>query len=379
MKHLFQVIKRVFKIFPFCALFLSGPAPALEESGLSLLYKLLEKREFFTIGDFPGENNVTLRYAKFGAGQGKRGSLVFVNGKGENIFKYMELFYDLYLQGWSPIYTYDHRGQGFSDRVLPDFTVFPVSLSPTGDIKPSDPPPPAVPVYVRNYALYRKDLESFVRLVLNDPETDRSRLFLTAHSMGGTVALDYLQTHPETHPFRAVALSAPMIKIKSGMFPFMETVTLKLLNGYCALLPCSWRFPSLRNRFTQKTLTNSKIRYDFSENLIKKMFPQAASKGTSFRWVIESFKITDSLMEENRIKQLNIPIIILQSGMERFVSNERQNLLCEMLPLCCRITKIDGKHELFMEQDPRRNQAVEEMTQFFLNSPAHRKECRTGP
>ena len=379
MKNLVQIIKRFLKAFSLCALFFSASAPALKESELSLLYKLLEKGDFYTTGDFPGENKVTLRYAKFGTGRGRRGSLVFINGKGENIFKYIELFYDLYHQGYSPIYTYDHRGQGFSDRILPDSTVLPVSFSPAGDTSPSSGPSPSdIPGYVKSYTLYRKDLKSFVRLVLKDPETDRSRLFLTAHSMGAAVVLDYLQTHPETQPFQAVTLSTPMIKAKSGLFPPMETATLSLLKGFCALLPCSWKLPSLRNRFTQKTLTDSKIRYNFSARLTKKMFPQAASTGTSFRWIIESFKITDSLMEESRIKRLNIPLIILQSGKDRFVSNESQNRFCEALPLCCRIVKIDGKHELFMERDPRRDQALEEMTRFFMNSPARKKQCRTA-
>ena len=290
----------------------------------------------------------------------------------------MELFYDFHTQGWSPIYTYDHRGQGFSQRMSSDFAYLPKpSVSPQEiELSDSSLSSSITASYVKDYALYRKDMETFMNLVLSDKNVNRSNLFLIAHSMGGTVLLDYLQTHGDKQPLKAVALSAPMIKIESKMFFFMENATLKLLTGYCYLLPCSWRFPSLRNRFTQKTLTNSKVRYAFSEYLVKQMFPQIASKGTSFRWLVESFEISNLLMAENRIRRIVTPFIILQSEQERFVVNEYQNFFCEKTPYCCQLKKIQGKHEIFMEEDKPRNKAIKTVTKFFLNSQKHQKKCK---
>lgn len=377
MKELLKTTKLILK-FLFSLLFcLPFLAMALEELDLSPAYKLLEKREFYTIGDFQGAKQVTLRYAKFGKERGKNGSLVFINGKGENILKYIELFYDFHLQGWSPIYTYDHRNQGFSKSVLSRSVSLPVSLSPSGEIEPSDqtaPNPPAT--YVENYSLYREDMEAFIRVVLNDAEVDHSHLFLIAHSMGGAIALDYLQTHSEKSPFKFVALSSPMIKVKSNLFPFLEKAGLAVLTGYCSYLPCTWKMPSFRNRFTRKTLTNSLSRYAFSEYVEKKRFPQIASQGVSFRWVVESFKITDQLMEKKRIRQIVTPFLILQSEEELFVSNEHHHSFCDMIPDCCHITKVAGKHELFMEKDKQRNEAIETVISFFLNSKKYHKECR---
>ena len=113
MNFLIKAGEVIFKLCIYGALFPPLLAGAVEEVDLSPLHELLKKGEFYTIGDFQGAKQVTLRYAKFGKGRGKNGSLVFINGKGENLFKYIELFYDFYLQGWSPIYTYDHRNQGF--------------------------------------------------------------------------------------------------------------------------------------------------------------------------------------------------------------------------------------------------------------------------
>ena len=317
MKKSLKIRQVIFRLCVYGALFPPLLAGAFEEADLSPLYDLLKEGRFYTVGDFQGEKRVTLRYAKFGKGRGKNGSLVFINGKGENLFKYMELFYDFYLQGWSPIYTYDHRNQGFSDHVLSLTASWPVSLSPAGEVepdastalgssgslspagevrplprknrgepespagevKPSDPPPDPSATYVENYSLYKKDLEAFIRLVLEDGEVDRSRLFLIAHSMGGAVALDYLQTHPEKSPFKSAALSAPMIKIKSNLFPVLEKGTVFVLTGYCSFLPCTWRLPSLRSRFTAKTLTDSESRYAFSAWLEKRKISPGCIKG----------------------------------------------------------------------------------------------------
>ena len=335
-------------------IFLSFSSFAIKGNALSFLYTLLEKKSFYTIGNFRGAENFNLQYAKFGKRMGKNGSLVFVNGKGENIMKYIELFYDFYIKGWSPIYTYDHRGQGFSELVRPD----------------------SQPIYGTNdsvYSIYRKDFEAFIKFVLKDKEVDPSRLFLIAHSMGGAIVLNYLQAHSEKSPFQLIALSAPMIKIQSLVLPFFKT----LLDGYCFLMSCTWRFPSLRGRFTQKTFTDSRIRYDFSEYVVTKAFPGTDSKGTSFRWVVDSVEITDQLMKKERIHRYKVPLLILQSKKDMFVSNESQNSFCKANPSCCYIREVDGKHEIFMEVDRWRNQAIKIVVGFFLDSRKYQSKCRS--
>ena len=334
--------------------FLSFSGSALKESDLSLLYKLLKDKSFYTIGSFQGAGNFPLQYAKFGKGVGKNGSLIFMSGKGENLMKYIELFYDFYLQGWSPIYTYDHRGQGFSERIRLDS-----QLVRWGDNS--------------IYSLYKKDLEAFIELVLSERETAHSRLFLIAHSMGGTIALDYLQNHLANHPFQAVVFSSPMIDIQSHTLYFFKG----LLIGYCSFMPCAWKFPSLRSRFTQKTFTDSPARYTISEYLVTKAFPETASKGTSFHWLIDSLEIGNQLLSRDRIQRLSVPLLILQSEHEFFVSNKSQHFFCEANPTCCHIKKIDGKHEIFLEADQQRNQAIEISIGFFLNSEKYRKKCRS--
>ena len=350
----------IFKIWLSCIFFLPCLSPALEESDLSFLYKLLEQEEFYTVGSFQGANQAFLSYGKFGKGKGKNGSLIFVNGKEESLFRYMELFYDFYLQGWSPVYTYDHRDQGFSKY----------SSLPLEETKISEETS-----YSMDYDLYRKDLEAFIRFILKDKDVDRSNLFLMAHSKGGAVVLDYLQTHSKPF-FKSVALSAPMIKYKSNLFSFLEGGAYFVLRAYCSFLPCKWKIPSLRSQVTYKTFTDSKNRYAFSEFVEKRKFPQSMPKGTSFRWLLESFKVTDRLMEDSRVQKIKTPVMILQASKDYFVSNKHQDFFCGKIPNCCHIEKISGKHELFMEKDKVRNKAIRQTMRFFLNSAKYQKQCQ---
>jgi len=66
-------------------LFLSLPVRALNENDLSLLYETLERKDFYELRHFEGENKVVLSWGKFGKHKGSKGSLVFVNGKSENL------------------------------------------------------------------------------------------------------------------------------------------------------------------------------------------------------------------------------------------------------------------------------------------------------
>ena len=355
-------------------------AEGLRERGLSLLSDLQKDKTLFFRGEFRGSGDVSLSYLKFGKKRGRNGALIFITGKGENHTKYLELFHDLSRQGWSPVYAYDHRGEGFSsEAALPEPRLNPAQ---SGRKTPL-------------YDAYRKDFEAFVRFVLNDisggsgaqagmaAETQaarnkrkRERLFATAHSMGAAVLLDYLQVAGESAPFQAAALSAPMIKIRSRAVSFLQPA----FEGACFLSSflCRRRLiPSLRGRISRKALTDSKARFQFAAS-VTEQFPQAASQGTSFQWLAESLDASKRLEAEERVRKIAVPLLILQSRRDRFVSDKAQDLFCKRLPRCCHIRRIDGKHEIFMEKDGPRDHALLALTLFFQAGAFYRKACKAG-
>lgn len=328
----------------------SFSAFSLQESEISTAYDLLEKKSLYQMGDFKGEKDLNLRYLKFGKRQGEKGSLIFVNGRAENIFKYIELYYDFYLKGWSPIYTYDHRGQGFSDRILSDSNIG----------------------YIDNYSYYREDLKAFLSIVKKDPEVDKKNLFLISHSMGGTIAVDYLQNY-KNPIFKALILSSPLFYIKMDK----SSIRSYLFAFYCFLFSCLER-DKVKNKMDM--LTDSKARRDFFAYLQKEKFPQAALGPASFRWLFESTKTGYKLMKKNNIKKIKIPVLILQGEKDFVISNDHHNKFCERIPECCRLKKLHGKHEHFFEKDEIRSKAIQEVLEFFSKYKKHKELCsKTDP
>lgn len=338
----------VFGFFSFSSL-------ALEESELSVVYSLLNAKEFYQTGTFKGEKDIYLRYAKFAKERGEKGSVVFINGLAENLFKYLELFYDLYLQGYSPIYTYDHRGQGLSNRFL------------------SNP----LAGYVEDFSHYSRDLGTFIHdVVLRDPEVDKNSLFAIAHSMGGTVVVSYLQTDLHQNPFKAVVLSSPLFHPKTEYSEYFDWIETLALNAgkyyYCGI--DSWRFDSCLDLHSidssQESLTDSHERFGFflrtrrfAESIFGMLDPWVEP---TYHWVVEMLKATEQLMQKEEIEKVTTPLLILQSEKDRLVSNEHQDQFCEVIPDFCRIRKLPGQHEHFIEVDKVRNQALQEILNFFV-------------
>ena len=316
----------------------------LKESEIHKAYLLLKDPLFYQTGSWTGvkkqgapSNKVTLRYARFGHGMGENGSLVFVNGWAENIYKYIELFYDLNEKGFSPIYTYDHRGQGFSDRILPDPSVG----------------------YVEDYSFYRQDLQTFIRIVTQDEEVNKDKLFLIAHSMGGLIAVDYLQTRSQQSYFKAVVLSSPMLRMEV-FHPILSPIILGISNVVC-WFDCLSSVPGINMEDMKKGIvTSSQAREKFSLD-ITKIFPGVTIERPSYHWILESFSAMDRV--EREAQPIPVPLLILQSEEETLVSNSAQKDFC--LSQNCQLKTLSGKHEHFMEKDAVRDQAIKETTNFF--------------
>ena len=322
-------------LFLFAGIY-SFPAFALKESNMSFVYDLLDNKDFYQTDEFIGEGGVKLRYARFGSQRGKEGSLVFVNGRAENLFKYIELFYDLHLKGWSPIYTYDHRGQGLSDRMSSYFNMG----------------------HVEDYSYYRKDLKTFLEIVKSDPQVSETNLFLISHSMGGLIAVDYLQTY-NSPEFKALVLSVPMFQIKinfTSVFGYISSL-------YCSLSSCLKKEVDQENKMS--VLTHSKVRENFFRYLQKERFPQSDLGIPSLSWMFESFKTGNKSMDKAEIKKIKIPILILQAEQDVVISNEHHKKFCKSLSRYCELKIYPGKHELFIEKDAIRDQVVTDVLQFF--------------
>lgn len=329
---------------------------ALPEADLpGAMDSLLANRDgFFTSGHFRGVDALRIGYTRFGNESGPRGCLVISPGQGEPSLKYLELAHDLVARGFSPVYAIDHRGQGASDRLLPD---------PQKDS-------------VLDFSDYATDFDTFVsRIVLADPLCRKSRPSLLTHSMGGAVAAVYLERMGSSAPFNRVVMSAPMMKI---LYPngLSEHMALLESSAACALPvvpgfrcddyapgkgPFDPKAPFQGNRYT-----HSAARFAFRME-IPTRWPELSVGGPTIRWGREAARADLELRERENTRHIAPRVLILQAGKDQLVDNSGQEEFCANTPEC-RILKLpESKHEIFMESDPVRNRALEAATAFFGN------------
>src|SRR5919205_2543186 len=139
-----------------------------------------------TVGTVKTADGALLRFARFAPPLGRKGTLCVFPGRAEFIEKYFEVVRDARARGFA-VAMLDWRGQGFSERALPN----------------------ARKGHVLDFAEYDRDLEAFVKeVVLPDCPPP---LFALGHSMGAAVLLR--AAYQMRRWFDRIVLSGPMIDL----------------------------------------------------------------------------------------------------------------------------------------------------------------------
>ena len=267
-------------------------------------------------------------------------AVVVVNGRIECCSKYQELFYDLFQQGYD-VYSFDHRGQGLSERLIDDTEMG----------------------YVGEFEDYVKDLDIVVRHF--DLGTYEKR-YLLGHSMGGNITTRYLQTHDSI--FDAASLSAPMYGVN---LPWHLKPIATLLGQVLTAVYPKPTFAPGQAAYTAKPfegnfLSQSEVRYRWFRDWYEE-HPELKIGGASTRWVWQGLMACKQCHLMTR--HLKTPLLVMQAGDDQIVSNQAQVLFMKKLAKThsqCAFKIIHGaKHELLFEQDEYRNQALETTFDFF--------------
>lgn len=268
-------------------------------------------------------------------------AIVVVNGRIESVWKYQELFYDLFHQGYD-IYSFDHRGQGLSERLIDDKQMG----------------------YVDEFDDYLMDLATMVDHFQLGHYQKR---YLLAHSMGGAIATRYLETTPQ-HNFDAIALSAPMFGINVAWYLRPIAMGLSQLLTEVSATPsyAPGHKAYYAKPFEESLLTQSAIRYRWFRDLYEQK-PELKLGGPSTRWVWQGLMAAKQCIQQTR--QIHIPLLLLQAGNDQIVSNTAQEVFFTKLNKtnhCSQFMSIaDSKHELLFEQDQYRNQTLDAVFNFF--------------
>ena len=265
-----------------------------------------------------------------------KGIIVISSGRTEGMVKYPELIYDLNRNGYS-VYIADHRGQGYSQRLLED----------------------AQKGYVDNFFHYVDDLKFFVD---NYVPKGKKRILL-AHSMGGAIASLYVERYP--HDFNALVLSSPMHKpfmLTPNMSPYLCKRMLTKEDNLQSYMIGTEEHDILTTSFQENDLTHSKVRFEIMKDAYAKE-PKTRIGGPTRKWVQEACRW--SAISVKDAGEIKIPVLLLQAQNDTAVTPKAQEEFCKNVGKNCKGFLIEGAyHELFIEKDWMRQKALSAILDF---------------
>lgn len=293
--------------------------------------------------EFSGVGGVPIRFVRFTSSKHQR-VIAVCPGRIESYVKYAELAYDLFHCGFD-VFIIDHRGQGRSGRMLSD--------TDRG--------------HVAQFSDYIDDFSTFWQQEVLPGHWQQR--FILAHSMGGAIATQFLQRHPQGCD--AVALCAPMFGIIIGLPDWIARPILDWAENHQRLRESyamgTGRWHALP--FGLNTVTHSRVRYQRNLRFYADE-PQLRLGGPTHHWVRESLLAGENILAQ--AAEDSFPTLLLQAEEERVVDNRMHDRYCTLRdeaghpceggqPLV-----IEGAyHEILFEKDAMRSVALTAIVDFF--------------
>jgi lysophospholipase len=299
------------------------------------LKQIMEFYETGSGGLIEGKAGVPIYYKVFIQKNMEKGAILISSGRTEAALKYKEVIYDLYNNGYS-VYIHDHRGQGLSGRMAED--------SEMG--------------YVDDFQYYIDDMKIFYDDVISAEK--HNKIFLLSHSLGGAVAMSYIEQYPTD--FIAAAFSSPMLGFDWYICPLA-----KILSGKTPkYAPGQGPYSDDSTKFESNSVTGSKERYylKIAEN---NRAPESRLGGVSVQWLKESCKQIKTIFKN--VEAIEIPVLIFTADNESVVNPKAYDKFytkARRLEKECSIYPVNNaQHELLMEKDAARTEVLSEIFKFY--------------
>jgi len=264
-----------------------------------------------------------------------RGSLLFANGRGDFLEKYLEPLDHWHRRGWN-VTAFDWRGQGGSRGNISG-----------GHYDSFDP--------------LVADLAALIAAWAAEAPGPHAAV---GHSMGGHVLL---RTIAEAKPpLAAAVLVAPMLGINSAPLPpFAAAASASAMTALGLGRHPAWHQPpaqpagSTRQRF----LTGCRERYE-DELWWCEREPGYQLGAPTWGWLKAAYESIARLTPE-RLRAVETPVLLLGAGHDRLVSAAAIEEAARRLPYAELVRFPDSAHEILREADPVRSEAFAAIDAFL--------------
>jgi lysophospholipase len=266
------------------------------------------------------------------------GSIIIVPGRTEYIEKYAQILEHYTIKGFNCLII-DPRGQGLSDRLGNEYW--------HGDIDSFENAAIHLDLAIKKY----------------DARLDGPR-FILSHSMGGLfVALGMV--NGLFGNLAGVIFSAPMWSLAPA------AIGRALVYSLCASGLRNRTAPTFNVKWASEDFATNKVTTDKARfarnNALMLLEPRLQLGGPTNGWFYAAFNAFDALSEEN-LANIKTPCLVLQAGVETLVDNDGQSEIAARFDNCELVIIENGKHELLMERDEVRNNAIQIIDDFIAKN-----------
>jgi lysophospholipase len=289
--------------------------------------------------------------------------VVILPGLSDFAEQYLELAHDLLARNLA-VWVLDWRGQGGSDRYLPN-------------------------PHKRHSAGFDRDIRDLHELVDGyilpsavHPDVGRLPLVMLGHSMGAHLGLRFLHdcnfSSKGKQMFSVGAFCAPMFWIHQlDTLPISATC---LISSLLCAFPTAYvpKGEDWAPGYRDMPLRKGKYSHDPIRQHLQEIWftkdPALQSGGPTNKWLLEAARSCLTLNKASYLKGITVPTMIAAAEDDQIVSNRMTRRAVKLIPDVTYFEIPDARHEILMESDEYRQVFLDHFFTFVEENVLKRKD-----